>query len=158
MSARLDSARFMIMSPAGRFISHYDPDFTLNASLSELADTSVDAGFQLITGKILAGETGMGVVNDLYLDGAVIPGNTWISYAPIPSTGWFLATLASESALIAPIREQIQIALLGLSLTIALTFILVWWMSSRITKPIKLLESAVSDVARGPHRQHPLHG
>jgi sigma-B regulation protein RsbU (phosphoserine phosphatase) len=149
IASRLDSARFMIMSPAGRFISHYDPDFTLNADLGELAATSTDASFQDITRQILAGETGMGVVNDLSLDGTAIPGNTWISYAPIPSTGWFLATLASESALIAPIREQIQIALLGLSLTILLIFLLVWWMSGRITKPIKTLESAVSDVARG---------
>lgn len=149
MSTRLDSPRFMIMSPSGRFISHYNAELTMTASLSEIAASSVDNDFQAITRRILDGETGMGVVSNLYLDGAVIPGNTWISYAPIPSTGWFLATLASESELIAPIRAQIQIALLGLSLTVLLIFMMVWWMSSRITKPIKTLESAVSDVARG---------
>jgi sigma-B regulation protein RsbU (phosphoserine phosphatase) len=48
-----------------------------------------------------------------------------------------------------PLREQLNIAVLGLTLTILLIFALVWAMSSRIARPIKKLEAAVSEVARG---------
>lgn len=149
LGARMDPSLFMIMSPKGRFISHYDSDQILESGLSDMTATSVNSQFQLITTRIKARETGMGVVNNLYLDGAIVPGNLWISYTPINTTDWSLATLASESELIRPIREQIEIALLGLSLTVVLTFIIVWLMSSRITNPIKKLEAAVSEVARG---------
>ena len=154
LKARMEPSRFMIMSASGRFIAHYDSVQVLNSGLVELAASYVNPDFQRITDRIMAGASGMGVVNNLYLDGTILPGNLWISYTPIPSSGWHLATLASESDLIAPIREQIQIALLGLSLTIWLTFVLVWVMSSRITRPIKTLEAAVSEVARGKLDTH----
>src|SRR5690606_29860272 len=81
-------------------------------------------------------------------------GNSWIFYTPIASTGWRLAILQSETELTQQLREQIGITLLGLTLTIVLIFILVWVISSRMTKPIKLLEAAVSDVARGKLDTH----
>jgi phosphoserine phosphatase RsbU/P len=154
LAARMDPSLFMIMSPSGRFISHYDPSRILEAGLADMSATSVNPQFQLITDRIKQGETGMGVVTNLYLDGAIVPGNQWVSYTPITATAWNLATLASEGDLIAPIRDQIAIALLGLSLTVLLAFVLVWIMSSRITNPIKQLEAAVSEVARGKLDTH----
>ncbi len=154
LSERMNPSRFMIMSPTGRFISHYDPAMVLNSGLAEMTAALVNPSFQQITSHIMNGDTGMGVVNDLYLNGNIVPGNLWISYTPITTTGWRLATIASEQDLIAPIRAQIQIALLGLSLTIMLTFVLVWSMASRLTRPIKKLEAAVSEVARGKLDTH----
>ena len=154
LSARMNSSRFMIMSPSGRFISHYDPVMILNSGLVEMTASLVNPLFGQITTRIMGGDTGMGVVNNLYLNGNIVPGNMWVNFTPITTTGWRLATLASEHDLIAPIRAQIQIALLGLSLTILLTFVLVWTMSSRLTNPIKKLEAAVSEVARGKLDTH----
>ena len=154
LQARMQPSRLMIMTPTGRFIAHYDNARVLNSGLVELAAAYVNPEFQRITNQIMAGATGMGVVHDLYLDGAIVPGNLWISYTPIASAKWYLATLASEGDLIEPILEQIQIALLGLSLTVWLAFVLVWMMSSRITRPIKKLEAAVSEVARGKLDTH----
>ena len=149
ISAQLESDQFMIMSAEGRFVSHYRPELALKSTLLEFGAEQTSPEYQAVADAILAGESGLGIVNDLRLDGARVPGATWIFYTPIPSTGWFLATLHSESDLTQPLREQINIALLGLSLTILLIFALVWLMSSRIARPIKKLEAAVSDVARG---------
>lgn len=154
LQARMQPSRLMIMTPTGRFIAHYDSARVLNSGLVELAAAYVNPEFQRITNQIMTGATGMGVVHDLYLDGAIVPGNLWISYTPIASAKWYLATLASEGDLIEPILEQIQIALLGLSLTVWLAFVLVWMMSSRLTRPIKKLEAAVSEVARGKLDTH----
>ena len=154
LAARMNPSRFMIMSPTGKFISHYDPSLILNSGLEAMTAALVNPEFQQITSHIRKGDTGMGVVSNLYLDGNIVQGNLWVSYTPITATGWRLATLASESDLIEPIRAQIQIALLGLSLTILLTFVLVWSMASRLTRPIKQLEAAVSEVARGKLDTH----
>jgi sigma-B regulation protein RsbU (phosphoserine phosphatase) len=154
LAARMDPSRFMIMSPTGKFISHYDPALILGSGLEAMTAALVNPEFQQITSHIMSGDTGMGVVSNLYLNGNIVQGNLWVSYTPISTTGWRLATLASESDLIEPIRAQIQIALLGLSLTILLTFVLVWSMASRLTRPIKQLEAAVSEVARGKLDTH----
>jgi sigma-B regulation protein RsbU (phosphoserine phosphatase) len=149
ISEQLNKQKFMIMSANGRFVAHYRPEMALNSTLQELAADQNSAAFQPIADKIMGGSTRLDIVENLVLYGEVIAGNTWIFSTPIPSTGWYLATLVSEVDVTSPLREQIKIALLGLSLTIVLIFLLVWFISSRLTNPIKKLEAAVSDVARG---------
>lgn len=149
ISTQLDGEMFMIMSPTGTFVSHYQPEQALHGSLQDFGTEQTNLDYEAVEKAILAGESGFASVEDMVIDGAVVPGATWIFYAPIPSTGWFLATLHSEDVLTQPLVEQLNIAVLGLSLTILLIFALVWAMSSRIARPIKKLEAAVSDVARG---------
>jgi sigma-B regulation protein RsbU (phosphoserine phosphatase) len=149
ISALLQGEKFMVMSANGNFVSHYRPELTLNERLQDFGALQTSVDYKPVEAAILAGNTGLGIVNDLKLDGEIVPGATWIFYTPILSTGWYLVTLHSESVLTQPLREQINIALIGLSLTILLIFGLVWVMSSRIARPIKKLEAAVSDVARG---------
>lgn len=150
ISSQLDGEMFMIMSPTGTFVSHYLPEQALHGSLQDFGtEQGTNLDYERVEEAILAGESGFASVNDMVIDGEVVPGATWIFYSPIPSTGWFLATMHSEAVLTQPLREQMNIAVLGLSLTILLIFALVWVMSSRIARPIKKLETAVSDVARG---------
>jgi len=145
----LDDEKFMLVSTSGRFVSHYHPELALNATLQAFGSQQENPAWMPVQDRIMAGQSGLDIVSELILDGAVVSGNTWIFYTPILSTGWYLVTLQPESALTLPLREQINITLLGLSLTIILIFILVWVISSRMTLPIKKLEAAVSDVARG---------
>ncbi|MGP1609498.1 MAG: PDC sensor domain-containing protein, partial [Burkholderiales bacterium] len=149
VSSQLDGEMFMIMSPNGTFVSHYQPEQALHGSLQDFGSEQTNPDYPDVEDAILAGDSGFGVVEDMIIDGNVVPGATWVFYSPIPSTGWFLATLHSEAVLTQPLRDQLNIAVLGLSLTVLLIFALVWAMSSRMTRPIKKLEMAVSDVARG---------
>ncbi len=154
IAAQLNNQKFMIMSPNGRFVSHYQPEMALNATLQELVADQNNPQFSLVADKILNGDTDVDIVENMVLYDEVIAGNTWIFYTPIPSTGWYLATLVSEVDVTGPLRQQFETALLGLSLTIALIFVLVWFIASRLTNPIKTLEAAVSDVARGKLDTH----
>jgi sigma-B regulation protein RsbU (phosphoserine phosphatase) len=154
IASQLNNEKFMIVSPGGTFVSHYRPELALNSSLADFSAQQSSPQYQAVADSIMQGASGLGIVSGLFLDDALVPGNTWIFHTPIPSTGWMLATLHSESDLTQPLREQINIALLGLSLTILLIFVLVWLMSSRIARPIKKLEAAVSDVARGKLDTH----
>lgn len=154
IATQMNGANFMMMSPSGRYVSHYNPQRVLSASLQDLADAQTNPDWQAVQTRIMDGSNGFGIVRDLVFNNEVEPGNSWIFYTPIASTGWRLAILQSETELTQQLREQIGITLLGLTLTIVLIFILVWVISSRMTKPIKLLEAAVSDVARGKLDTH----
>jgi len=145
----LDNQKFLLVSRNGRFVAHYQPHLALNGSLQDFAATQVNPAYAEVQERILNGQSGLGIVSDLVLDEGLVPGNTWLFHTPVPSTGWFLVTLQPESELTRPLREQINVTLLGLALTILLIFVLVWLISSRLTNPIKKLEAAVSDVARG---------
>jgi sigma-B regulation protein RsbU (phosphoserine phosphatase) len=149
IASQLIDQRFMVMSPTGRFVAHFDPSLTSGSGLHELAQRQTNPGFVSVADDILAGKTGFSVLRGLVLNGAPESGNVWIFHTPIANTGWYLAAFTSEAQLMESLLDQIQIALLGMSLTVLLIFVLVWLVSSRLTRPLKLLEAAVSDVARG---------
>ncbi len=149
IASQLVDQRFIVMSPAGRFVAHFDPSLGLDSSLSDLAQRQSNPDFGRIVTDIEAGKSGFSVLEGLVLNGTPEPGAVWIFHTPIANTGWHLAAFTSEEQLMAPLLEQMKIALVGMSLTVLLIFVLVWLVSSRLTRPIKQLEAAVSDVARG---------
>lgn len=103
VSSQLDGEMFMIMSPNGTFVSHYQPERALHGSLQDFGLDQENLEYEAVEDAILAGESGFASVDDLVIDGVVVPGETWFFYAPIPSTGWFLATLHSQDVLTQPI-------------------------------------------------------
>lgn len=154
ITEQLEEARFMVMSDSGRFVAHNHRHLILNGRLQDLAEQQQDPAYRALQARILGGESGFGTIQDLVFDGTTIPGTSWLLYTPIRATGWYLATLLPERELTLPLREQIRSALLGLTLTIVLIFVLVWLISARLTRPIAKLEMAVSDVARGKLDTH----
>lgn len=152
----LGERQFMIMSPSGRFVSHHDPAMILTASIQDEALRQDNAEYDAMVARIMKGERGFSAIAGLRQDSSSggndvdsVEGNTWVFHTPITATNWHLATFIAEDELMDPLTGQINIALLGMSLTILLIFALVWLVSSRLTRPIKQLEAAVSDVARG---------
>jgi len=154
ISRLLDNEKFLLVTASGHFVAHYRVEQALNATLQEFGGLQTNPQWAEVQASILAGQSSLDIVSDLVLDGAVVEGNTWIFHTPIPSTSWQLVTLQAESALTQSLREQIEVALLGFTLTIVLIFVLVWIISSRMTLPIKKLEAAVSDIARGKLDTH----
>ncbi|HHX82137.1 MAG TPA: hypothetical protein GX696_04045, partial [Pseudomonadaceae bacterium] len=153
LASLLDERQFMIMSPSGRFVSHHDPAMILAASIQDEALRQGSAEYDAMVSRIMKGERGFSAIAGLRQDGSSggdtdddrVEGNTWVFHTPITATNWHLATFIAEDELMDPLTEQINIALLGMSLTILLIFGLVWLVSSRLTRPIKQLEAAVSD-------------
>jgi sigma-B regulation protein RsbU (phosphoserine phosphatase) len=150
----LRGQRFMIMTRDGTFVSHYQPEQALNSSLQQFANDQSDTALGDTIEDVLSGNTGIEIVENLHINGETLEGNSWILYTPIASSGWLLASIQSEAELTQPLREQLGMAIGGLSLTILLILVLVWISSSRMALPIKKLEAAVSDVARGKLDTH----
>lgn len=145
----LDDRSFMVLSPGGRFVLHDDPATPPGASINDSIQEQSNTEYEALAGRLAKGERGFAAVAGYRQNGEVIEGNTWFFHTPIPSTGWALITLVEEDVLMAPLIRQMGIAIVGLSLTVVLIFGLVWFVSSRLARPIKKLEAAVSEVARG---------
>ncbi|MDC0598785.1 cache domain-containing protein, partial [Gammaproteobacteria bacterium] len=133
----LDNQFFAILGKSGKFISHYNPDLIMNSSIQEQSALLNNADYREIVKNIMAGKNGIGVVNDLFMNGEIINGQSWIFYAPIPSTNWSLSTTTPEEAITSELRSLIGLGALGVAVMIFITFIFVLIISARITRPIK---------------------
>ena len=148
-SKDLDTQFFAILSDSGQYISHYNPELIMTSSIQEQAALLNNEKYQSAIANILSNETGTEIVEDLFLNGEVMKGESWIFHAPINSTGWKLSTTIPERAITSELRALIELGAIGLIFMIIITSIFVLVISSRITKPIKTLANAVSEVARG---------
>ena len=144
-----DNDNFMILSREGRFISHYNPDLVMDSSIQEQVALQGNAQFKTAMERMLAGESGLQVVDGLFLNGEVIAGESWIFFTPVPATGWYLSSTLPRTALTSELWSLMSMAIYGLALMIALIIALTLFVSSRLSRPIKILSAAVSEVARG---------
>jgi len=140
---------FMLISGAGRFISHYNPEMVMNTSIQDQAAMQNNPSYGQAVGNILSGRSGMATVTDFFLNGQVVSGETWIFYTPVESTGWTLSSTLPRTAVTAELWPLISIAIYGLALMTALVIAMTLYVSSRLTQPIKTLSVAVSEIARG---------
>ncbi|WP_337017641.1 methyl-accepting chemotaxis protein [Oceanobacillus massiliensis] len=122
----------MIISPNGNYISHPDEEL--------LGESAADGVFY---DKIQAsGDSGL---VDYQEDGD----NKLLGYATNGITGWVLAETVFESEFESIATKTLLPILLTLGGIIVLAFIIAFWISKRITKPIKALQDTMLEVEDG---------
>jgi len=85
----------------------------------------------------------------MFLNGGMVEGESWLFYTPVNATGWILSSTLPRSQLTSELWSLMSMAIYGLALMIVLIIALTLYVSSRLSRPIKTLSAAVSDVARG---------
>ena len=140
---------FMILSQSGHFITHYNPDLVMNSTIQDQVAMQNNPEFSTAVERILAGEFGVSEVNDMFLNGGMVEGESWLFYTPVNATGWILSSTLPRSQLTSELWSLMSMAIYGLALMIVLIIALTLYVSSRLSRPIKTLSAAVSDVARG---------
>ncbi|OQX34621.1 MAG: hypothetical protein B0D91_12175 [Oceanospirillales bacterium LUC14_002_19_P2] len=73
----------------------------------------------------------------------------WLFYAPVRSAGWMLAASVPRSRALADLRAHAVTQAVILLISLVLIFGCVWFISGRISRPIRQLERAVRRVASG---------
>lgn len=145
----LEGHNFAIVGRSGKYLAHYDPESVMSDSIQEQAVQIDDPGWWAIIAELLAGQTGFGELEDFGIGGETTPGQSWVFYTPIEETGWYLLSVIPEAVSTAELRSYLVTGTAGLVLTVILAFVFVWIVSSRMTRPIRELAAAVSNVARG---------
>jgi sigma-B regulation protein RsbU (phosphoserine phosphatase) len=142
-----DSGYAFLISNDGTFIAHPDPGFIMNQSIFSVAAARHDRQLRAIGRQMIAGRTGYVLFDGLR--GTRRDGASWLAYRTVPSTGWSLGIVISDSAISADVvalnRIQWGIALAGL---IALLLIALF-IAASITRPIRSLDLATHTLASG---------
>ena len=140
---------FIILSQSGRFISHYNSSMVMNSTIQDQIVLQNNASYSIAVDNILAGESSLNIVNDLFLNGQIVKGESWIYSTPVSSSGWTLIATTPRKESTKELWSLMSMGIYGLILMITLIIALTLYASSRMTRPIKQLADAVSSVARG---------
>ncbi len=146
---QLQNQPFVIVSPSGKFISHHDPSMIMSETIQNQAEDIDDDNFKQISNGILNGENGLGVIDGAILGGTFGTGPVWIFDAPIKSTGWSFATAVPESEMTSYVRTQLSRGLFAILIIVCLVTICILLVSTHLTKPIRRLAEAVTQLGQG---------
>jgi sigma-B regulation protein RsbU (phosphoserine phosphatase) len=149
----VDDLRFGVFNGRGQFVYSDDPSRIMSSTVFERAE---ELGLDIADELRDMVEGGTGVID---IDGAnVAPGDSdaamwsepqWVFYAPIESPGWaFLAILPEREAL-AGVRARMTQGAIGLTLTLALIIVCIWFVSGHIAAPLGMLRGKVMEIAGG---------
>lgn len=140
----LETGDAYLISKNGTIVTHNIRDLIMNESIFSVAEARNDVNLREIGRKMIQGESGFVPFISIAREK-----KSWMSYAPVPSTGWSLAVIFPENEFLAGIRRHTFIvALLGLGGCLILTIVIIL-ISGAITKPLCLMAKATEAIGKG---------
>lgn len=132
-----------LFSRKGVYLTHPNRALVLKESIFDIANTTKNPALKELGQAIARQETGV-------MRGQNIFGqDSWIYYAPVPSTGWSLAVVFPTRALLADVRtasRTIALACAGGFVLLVLAIVLV---ARSITRPVVEITAAAQRIAAG---------
>jgi sigma-B regulation protein RsbU (phosphoserine phosphatase) len=136
---------FSIITRKGNFLLLWEEARTGSVpNLFELAEEVDHPEYAEIGRRAVAGESGV-----VQTDGLFLPDRRWVAFSPVPSTDWSLIAVVPEDILLEFSREQLQLGLGFLLAGLVIILLLIWFMATRITRPVARLADAVEDLGTG---------
>ncbi len=133
-----------LISRNGVFVSAPNKKNIMRESIFSIAEELNDPGIRALGKDMTAGRHDFVKVPE-----ALFGKPYWLYYAPMPATGWALGVAIPDDELFADLhnlsRKVLYISLIGF----ALLFMVIVGISMTITRPIKILASKTSEIARG---------
>ena len=133
-----------IVSRAGRIISHPVKSYIMNETVFSLAEKYRNHEFEDAGKKMTAGESGIARYQDFETGKA-----KWIVFSPVKSAGWSFAAVIFEDTVMQPIYSHIKRSIAFLLSALAVIAVIIFYISSRITRPLGMLAEAVEELGRG---------
>jgi len=135
---------FAILSREGRFISHPDPKLNIQETISSAAKKYHRPELVALGHKMMAGEKGV-----VLMKGVLDSRRAILFYARIPSTGWSFAAIIPESEVMLPVWKKLAKFGLSMFAGFILIVVMLFRISSRITKPVTDLAAAIPRIGKG---------
>jgi len=140
----IEGGQASIVSTDGKIISNAGEELDQNETLFTVAERLDRPDIIEALKRIQAAETGV-----IQAQGLLLPRQAWISFAPMPTTGWSFVTAVEESAVLAFSRSQLQLGLGILLAGLLVILFLLLYIATRITRPIGRLAGAVRHLGAG---------
>ncbi len=133
----------ILISRNGRIITHPSGDVVMNETIFSIAERQKDKKMRETGLSMMRGESG-------FVPFAMVSGKeSWICYAPIPSTGWTLSVIFPRDELYGDInRLKITAGLLAAGGILLLSFVIVM-ISRSISRPLRAMAKATEEMAKG---------
>jgi len=135
---------FAILSREGRFIRHPDPKLNVQETVSSAAIKYHRPELVMLGHKMMAGEKGV-----VLMKGVLDSRRAILFYAPIPSTGWSFAAIVPENEVMLPVWKKLSKFGLSMVAAFILIVVMLFRISSRITKPVTDLAAAIPRIGKG---------
>ncbi|HBC88605.1 MAG TPA: hypothetical protein DCZ94_16785 [Lentisphaeria bacterium] len=133
-----------IVSNTGMIISHPERSYIMSETVFSLAKKNNNKDLIEVGRKMTAGEKGFLKFKDFNT------GMTkWIVFCPIQSPEWSIAAVISEDTVMSPIYAHIKRNLIFFLSGLGIIVVIIFIMSSRITRPIGVLAEAVDRLGKG---------
>lgn len=136
----------LAVDSSGAVIADTSGQYTMKVNIKEASKANL-RDLEGISSKILSGE--VGYVHIKMPDGS----DGYAFYAPIKAAkGWALAVIVPEEEILAEERALINMVLVAFSILVALLSVVIFFVSSSITKPIKTIVEKLAQFGEGDLR------
>lgn len=135
-----------LISGAGKIVTHPIRDMIMNESIFSLAEERNFPILREVGKKMIRGQESFAEVE---YTNVKTNERSWLAYAPIKSNGWSLGVVFPVDEMMADVNDLFKMVFFfGISGLIIILIIIVW-ISNSITKPLRVLTSAASELAEG---------
>ncbi len=135
-----ESGFAFLISKEGKVISHPDSSLVMKKEITQLARELNDKEFETLIQKMLNGEEGFAVINKGFFSQKSL-----VYYSPLQNNSWSLGFVFPESELYSDLSLLNNRLIFILILGTLLLFVLIIFLSGRITKPIRKLALIMSN-------------
>jgi len=133
-----------LVSQNGVIVTHTNRDWIMRESIFSIAEAAGDHGLRKIGRDMVRGREGF-----VQMQSHFIGKKSWIYYAPLPSIGWSLGVVFPEEELFADMKKLNWAVFIIGSAGLVFLFLVIAWISQRITGPISILSLKTTDIAKG---------
>ncbi|MFA5512076.1 MAG: methyl-accepting chemotaxis protein [Candidatus Kapaibacterium sp.] len=139
-----ESGYGFLISSKGRFLAHPDSSLVMKKTMFDLAKDVKLPVLNELGKRMTAGEKG-----DITSVSVVLNEKSLVRFHPLELNGWSLAVLFPHNAIYMKLYSLIyEVVILGV-LGFILLFIMLVWVSRKISKPLKIITVAAENIAEG---------
>jgi sigma-B regulation protein RsbU (phosphoserine phosphatase) len=133
-----------LISQTGVFVSHPNKKLIMNESIFSIAELANDGVLRNVGRDMIHGKEGFVPLNR-NLTGKI----SRMYYAPMESTGWSVGVVIPEDELFAELKTlTLELALISAA-GFAMLFLVIVFISGKITRPISALADKTAEIAKG---------
>ena len=133
-----------LISKNGAFVTHPLDELIMNKTIFSEADETNNNQLRLIGKNMLKGESDFISYVDL-----VNRKQSWLSYAPLSSSGWSLGIVFPREELLLDINKLNRMVLILGFLGFSILFGILFFIAVSITRPLKILARITHDIGKG---------
>ncbi len=139
-----ESGYVFMLSRYGTFIAHPQTDLVMNETIFTTAESLDLPQLREVGRRMVAGESGV-----VELKNMPIIGDSFLYFSPLPDQQWSIGVVFPKKEIMADVsRLNRKVAIFGV-LGFVVLVLLITWLASRITRPLRKLTVSANDMASG---------